>query len=51
VAGQTVAGLASLAGVMLTWTGVSLALRRLAAWRDRRARAGALEAEDGLPAV
>ena len=34
--GQTVAGLASLGGVMLAWTGVSLSLRRLAAWRRRR---------------
>jgi uncharacterized iron-regulated membrane protein len=37
--GQTIAGLASLGGVMLTWTGVSLALRRLAGWRQRRMRA------------
>ena len=36
VAGQTVAGLASLGGVMLSWTGVALALRRFAAWRRRR---------------
>jgi len=34
--GQTVAGLASLAGVMLVWTGISLSLRRFAAWRKRR---------------
>jgi uncharacterized iron-regulated membrane protein len=34
--GQTIAGLASLAGVMLVWTGISLALRRFAAWRKRR---------------
>ena len=38
--GQTVAGLASLGGVMLTWTGVSLSLRRLAAWRRRRGSQG-----------
>jgi uncharacterized iron-regulated membrane protein len=37
VPGQTVAGLASLGGVMLAWTGVALALRRFAAWRRRRA--------------
>lgn len=37
VAGQTVAGIASLGGVMLAWTGVALALRRFAAWRRRRA--------------
>jgi uncharacterized iron-regulated membrane protein len=35
IVGQTIAGLASLAGVMLVWTGISLALRRLAAWRER----------------
>lgn len=41
VAGQTVAGLASLGGVMLSWTGVALALRRFAAWRRRRGKIGA----------
>jgi uncharacterized iron-regulated membrane protein len=40
ITGQTIAGLASLGGVMLTWTGASLALRRLAAWRRRRAADG-----------
>ncbi len=35
--GQTVATLASLGGVMLVWTGISLALRRFAAWRRRKA--------------
>lgn len=35
VAGQTLAGLASLAGVMLVYTGVALSLRRFAAWRSR----------------
>ena len=34
--GQTVAGLASTGGVMLVWTGLSLALRRLAGWWRRR---------------
>lgn len=34
--GQTLAGLASAAGVMLVWTGLSLALRRFAGWRARR---------------
>ena len=28
VVGQTIAGIASLAGVMLVWTGIALALRR-----------------------
>jgi hypothetical protein len=36
VVGQTIAGLASTAGVMLVWTGISLALRRHAAWSTRR---------------
>ena len=43
IVGQTVAGLASFAGVMLVWTGISLALRRLAAWSSRRKRAAELE--------
>lgn len=38
LAGQTLAGLASLAGVMLVYTGISLSLRRYAGWR-RSARA------------
>ncbi len=38
VIGQTVAGIASLAGVLLVWTGISLALRRLSSWRARRSR-------------
>jgi uncharacterized iron-regulated membrane protein len=37
--GQTLAGLASAAGVMLVWTGIALSLRRFTAWRRRRARA------------
>jgi uncharacterized iron-regulated membrane protein len=35
-AGQTIAGLASLGGVFLVWTGISLALRRLRAWLGKR---------------
>jgi uncharacterized iron-regulated membrane protein len=35
IAGQTLAGLASFAGVMLVYTGIALALRRYAAWRKR----------------
>ena len=34
--GQAVATLASLAGVLLVYTGIALALRRLAAWRRTR---------------
>ena len=34
--GEAVAGLASAGGGFLVWTGISLALRRLSAWRARR---------------
>jgi len=36
VVGQTIAGLASLGGAFLVWTGISLALRRLRAWLGKR---------------
>jgi uncharacterized iron-regulated membrane protein len=39
IVGQTVAGLASLGGAFLVWTGISLALRRLRAWMGRRSGA------------
>lgn len=38
VPGQTLAGLASLGGIFLIWTGVSLSLRRLRSWRSRQAK-------------
>ena len=38
VIGQTIAGLASLAGVFLVYTGLSLGLRRFLAWKQRRAQ-------------
>jgi uncharacterized iron-regulated membrane protein len=34
--GEAIAGLASAGGAVLVWTGIALALRRLAAWRSRR---------------
>ena len=34
--GQTIAGLASAGGAVLVYTGIALALRRLAAWISRR---------------
>ena len=34
--GQTIAGLASLGGVFLVYTGIALATRRLLAWIKRR---------------
>jgi uncharacterized iron-regulated membrane protein len=39
--GQTIAGLASLGGAFLVYTGISLAIRRLWAWRARPAVAAA----------
>jgi uncharacterized iron-regulated membrane protein len=42
--GEAIAGLASLGGGFLVYTGVALALRRLAAWRSRR-RAAATRPE------
>lgn len=36
IVGQTVAGLASLGGVVMVWTGLALAWRRFLAWRKRR---------------
>ena len=37
IVGQTVAGIASLGGVVLVWTGLALALHRFRAWRRRKA--------------
>jgi len=48
IPGQTVAGLVSAGVTVLVITGASLALRRLAAWRRRRARAVAPDGA-GLP--
>lgn len=49
VPGQTIAGLASLAGAVLVWTGLALSLRRLAA-RMRRERVRAAPASAPRPA-
>lgn len=38
IAGQTIAGIASLAGAFLVWTGLALAWRRLRGWQARRLR-------------
>jgi uncharacterized iron-regulated membrane protein len=46
VVGETVAGLASLGAAFLVWTGLALALRRLAAARARRARSAAVLVAD-----
>lgn len=49
ILGQTLAGLGSLAGVMLVWTGIALALRRLAAWNARRRkRPGPMEEQAAM---
>lgn len=50
ILGQTVAGLASAGAVVLVWTGVALALRRLLAWIKRR-RASAEPAADDAAAA
>ncbi len=44
IPGQTIAGLVSLGGVVLVWTGIALTLRRFSAWRGRR-RARAADAD------
>jgi uncharacterized iron-regulated membrane protein len=49
--GETIAALASLAGVMLVWTGIALAWRRLRAKLQRRTRAAAQRPARGAPAV
>lgn len=47
LAGQTVAGLASAAGVVLVWTGLALSWRRLGAWVRRRSqRGGAVDSRE-----
>jgi uncharacterized iron-regulated membrane protein len=38
IAGQTIAGLATLGGIFLVWTGIALAIRRALAARRRRER-------------
>ncbi len=42
--GQTLAGLASLAAVLMVWTGLALALRRFLRWLAKQKRARELEA-------
>ena len=41
--GQTVAGLASAGGAVLVYTGIALALRRLASWMRRRSQSSPIE--------
>lgn len=38
IAGQTIAGIVSLGGAVLVWTGLALAWRRFRAWKTRRAK-------------
>ncbi|MEO7651924.1 MAG: PepSY-associated TM helix domain-containing protein, partial [Bryobacteraceae bacterium] len=45
--GQTIAGIASFAAVMLVWTGITLSLRRFSGWRARRSR----EASASVPVL
>ena len=46
LAGEFVAGTASMGGAFLVWTGLSLSLRRLAAWLARRRAARQSETAD-----
>lgn len=49
VVGQTIAGLASLGGAVLVWTGLALAWRRLRAWTaPRRSGRGRIRADSPL---
>lgn len=47
--GQTIAGIASLGGAFLVWTGIALSLRRFAAWRRRNDRAQGTGEEEMEP--
>ncbi len=38
IIGQTIAGIVSLGGAVLVWTGLALAWRRFRAWKTRRAK-------------
>ena len=49
--GQTIAGIASTGGVVLVWTGIALALRRLAAWWNRKRRRSTPESTAGVAAT
>ncbi|MBV6430141.1 MAG: hypothetical protein IANPNBLG_00244 [Bryobacteraceae bacterium] len=46
VVGQTIAGVASAAGVLLVWTGIALALRRFFAWKRRGVRVAPRETRE-----
>lgn len=48
--GQTIAGIASAAGVLLVYSGFALALRRFWAWRKRRAAAAVRESAQTVEA-
>ncbi|MCB1650134.1 MAG: PepSY domain-containing protein [Pseudomonadales bacterium] len=49
--GQTIAGLASFAGVLMVWTGLALAWRRFVAWQRRIRKARATQASGELEAM
>jgi uncharacterized iron-regulated membrane protein len=49
IAGQTIAGIASFSGVMLVWTGLSLAFRRFRAWLAKRRRTAIAGLDPGIP--
>ena len=48
--GQTLAGLASLAGVLMVWTGLALSLYRFRAWLKRRSKARSAQRPVSEPA-
>lgn len=48
--GQTIAGLVSLGGVFLVWTGLALSWRRFRAWRARRAKVAVEVLPEGVEA-
>lgn len=49
IVGRFIALLAMLSALMLVWTGFSLALRRFASWRKRRARPSKVLQQEPLP--
>jgi uncharacterized iron-regulated membrane protein len=51
VIGQTIAGLVSLGGAFLVWTGFALAWRRLRGWREKRAKRDREEVLVASPAL
>ena len=51
VIGQTIAGIVSLGGAFLVWTGLALAWRRLRGWKEKRAKKGLEQIPVSSPAL